>query len=187
MRLAISTLAILLAAGIAAASWFSHFHPHEPTPPAPKHTAVIIDNTVKPTKPSCSSCGDARHPTPPLLKEEYLSLIARYALEPVHDSAALDSLCFYGVQTRDMLNLYGADGLDNERAALLSAEVSRTHAYLSVRVIDTNGVVRVNLARQKVQIDERNHYAVTDVHNVIPPEVSGTIKRVGLHHIWARF
>jgi len=48
-------------------------------------------------------------------------------------------------------------------------------------------VVRVNLARQKVQIDERNHYAVTDVHNVIPPEVSGTIKRVGLHHIWARF
>ena len=185
MRIAIFAVAVLLAAGIAAGSWILASSVEEP--PTPKRTALIVDNTVGPEKPRCSSCGDARHPTPPLLKEDFETLLARYAVDTIDDSAALDTLCYYGVQTRDMLAEHGAGALDKDHEAFLLRELSRTYVYLSVRVTDDEGIVRVSFDHHKVNIDERNHHAVDAVNNVIPPEISGTVKRVGLYHIWSRF
>ncbi|MCB9895700.1 MAG: hypothetical protein H6839_14740 [Planctomycetes bacterium] len=187
MRIAIFAFAAVLAAGVAAGSWFLAARAEEPVTPTPKHAALIVDNTVGPEKPRCSSCGDARHPTPPLLKTEFDQLIAQYATDPIDDSASLDTLCYYGVQTRDMLKEFGAGALDEDHAAFLRRELSRTYVYLSVRITDDDGVVRVSFDHRKVNIDERNHHAVDAVNNVIPPEISGTMKRVGLYHIWSRF
>ncbi|MBZ0135276.1 MAG: hypothetical protein K8I27_02745 [Planctomycetes bacterium] len=183
MKLLIAGVVCLVAAVAGTSAWWLTNAEPAPQPQA----CVIIDPTMGRAKPTCSSCGDARHPTPPLLLEDYKQLLKQYGLEPMTESAALDSLCYYGVQTRDMVKQHGVFGLDAEREAFLREEITRTHAFLSVRVIDENGVVRVSMMRKKAAFDQRSHHEIDSAVGVIPPEISGTLKRVGLYHIWARF
>jgi hypothetical protein len=183
MKFALLGVCVLLLAGLGVGGWLL-LAPDEPVPP---REVVIVDRTVTPPKARCASCGDARHPTPELLEAEFHKLMAQYAADNLTDSEALDSLCFYGVQTRDMLAVHGTGPLDDDRAAFLRREVTRTHAYLSVRVIDDAGVERVTMMRKRVPFDIRCHHEVDGVNDVTPPSISGTLKRVGLYHIWARF
>jgi len=185
MKHLIGAIAALLIFGVGFSAWW--ITQEAPKPPDDRPAVLILDPTAGRQKPSCASCGDARHPTPPLLKADYDRLLAQYALEPIQESAALDALCYYGIQTRDMLAQFGTGTLDKEREEFLRREVRRTHAFLSVRVIDEHGVVRVSMMRKRVQFDRRSHHEVDEVVDVVPPEISGTVKRVGLYHIWARF
>ena len=67
-----------------------------------------------------------------------------------------------------------------------SARFHAPHAFLSVRVTDENGVVRISMLRKRVAFDQRAHHELMK-WLTLPPEISGTVKRVGLYHIWARF
>jgi hypothetical protein len=188
MKIAWIAIAALFAVGVGTLAWFVA-QPAEAADPGPEQIAEvkIVDPTYQPAKPACASCGDARHPTAPLNKEEYEALIKQYALEPVDQSDALDALCYYGVQTRVMMEQYGVGELDEGHASFLREEISRTHVIMSVRVTDENGVVRVSFDERRIPLDYRGHHAVDKAVDVTPPEISGTIKRVGLHHIWSRF
>ncbi|MCA8919637.1 MAG: hypothetical protein KDB32_11205 [Planctomycetes bacterium] len=185
MKILIPMAIVLFSIAAGGSAWWLA-QPAVETPEPPKE-CIIIDPASGKDKPRCASCGDARHPTAPLLLGEYETLIAQYANDPVDDSEALDSLCYYGVQTRDMLRDHGVGDLDAEHAEFFKREISRTHAFLSVRVTDENGVVRISMLRKRVAFDQRAHHEVDEVVDVLPPEISGTVKRVGLYHIWARF
>lgn len=186
MKRLIGAAICFAAAGVLFGGWWLS-RPTSPPEPETASECKIVPPPLPKKKPSCASCGDARHPTPPLALEEYDRLLVQYSREPIDASDALDALCFYGVQARAMIETHGTGGLDPERAAFLRRETSRTHAYLSVRVIDEHGVLRVSMMRKKVAFDQRSHHAVDEVVDVEPPEISGTVKRVGLYHIWARF
>lgn len=187
MKIAWIAIAGLLAVGVGTLGWFVTKTDAEPTPEPDKIAEVkIVDPTWKPDKPDCSSCGDARHPTAHLSKEEYDTLIAQYAREPVDASGALDALCYYGVQTRLMIEQHGTGELGPERASFLREEIRRTHVYVSFRAVDEHGVVRVRMDDRMIPLDRRMHHPVDEAVKVSPLEISGTFKRVGLHHIWTR-
>ncbi|MCF6229057.1 MAG: hypothetical protein L3J82_10470 [Planctomycetes bacterium] len=148
----------------------------------PKKIHVVAPEIKQSAK--CSSCGDARHPTKYLPKSEFQTLINDFSSAPIGQNAAIDALCYYGPQTESWLASERPD-MPPAHAAFLSTELSRKQVRLQVRVIDVNGVERVTFD-SFVDIDQRGHHQAQAV-GLTAPEVAGTIKRTGLHHIWARF
>ena len=133
-----------------------------------------------------SGCAASRHPTPELTVELFHNLMAQYAVEPIDPPGqALETLLFHGRQTRELIKVSSGEPVDQLRRRLLLGELSRTHAEISVRVIDTSGSIRAALPPTQVPLDRR-HVFPLDADNLQPLRVSGTVKRVGLHHLWTR-
>ena len=133
-----------------------------------------------------SGCAVSRHPTKELTITVYRRLLRQFQHEPIsEDSQALETLLFYGRQTSEMIIDNGIGPLGRQRAAVLQDELARTQAKISIRVVDENGVVRSSLPQTSVPLDRRHVFSM-DVNKVQPLVTSGTIKRVGLHHLWTR-
>lgn len=159
-----------------------------PQLPIRAHTKATADVAGTPLEaPQCIGCGDARHLTRRLNENEFRELMRSYAAQPAEGGSALDALCYYGPQASFMLDTLGGCGVDLPRLERLRAELRRDHVYFSVRVIDENGVERLTLQNSYTPLDANVHHHLTATRNVPPCEISGTLKRVGLHHIWARF
>ena len=133
-----------------------------------------------------SGCAASRHPTPQLDTPDFHKLMAAYRFEPMDaSSTALESLLFYGRQTQQLLDQHGDRPLDASRAKFLRRELRRTHAMIAFRIVDQRGRIRTQMPPTRVPLDRRH---VFDMENTdLPPLVtSGTVKRVGLHHLWTR-
>jgi hypothetical protein len=138
-----------------------------------------------------SGCAQDQHPTPPLPKAEFEKLMAQFAKEPMsEDSKALQSLLFYGRQSLRYLDQLGDQQLDTlldaERAAFLRKQLECTHVYVELRMVDEHGVVRLWNKPARVPLDIRYgfDYQTTDYQEI--EESTGTVKRVGLNHLWQR-
>ena len=103
------------------------------------------------------------------------------------DSPALEELLFHGERSRALLAQHGSWPLDATRAGFLETQLTSTHALLEVRLIDAHGVERMRLDPARFRLGERQHVHADQLVQLQPVEVSGTVKRVGLHHIWTRF
>jgi len=133
-----------------------------------------------------SGCAASRHPTPQLDTPAFHKLMAAYRFEPMDaSSSALESLLFYGRQTQQLLDQHGDRPLDSARAEFLRRELRRTHAMVAFRIVDQQGLIRTQMPPTRIPLDRRH---VFDMENTdLPPLVtSGTVKRVGLHHLWTR-
>ena len=69
---------------------------------------------------------------------------------------------------------------------MLERELDRRHALLSVRLVDAAGKERLRLGPTRVPLGEKQHRLAEDTTDLQAPEVSGTVRRVGLHHLWTR-
>lgn len=133
-----------------------------------------------------SGCAASRHPTPKLSEGDFHKLVAEYAFGPRDETNdALESLCFYGRQTELLLNKFGGGPLSEPHLAFLREELKRTHALISFRIVDEHGAIRTHMPRTRVPLDRR-HVFDMEVEDLPPLETSGTVKRVGLHHLWTR-
>jgi hypothetical protein len=133
-----------------------------------------------------SGCAASRHPTEKLTEARFHELIAHYAREPISDkSLALETLLYFGRQTREMLARVEALPLDARRARMLARELAITHARIAIRVVDQHGDIRTWLPSTSVPFDRR-HVFDMEINNVQPLVTSGTVKRVGLYHLWTR-
>lgn len=133
-----------------------------------------------------SGCAASRHPTPNLTQGEFERLIVEFARGPMDETnEALEALCFYGRQTDAWLDRLGEKPLSEERAGFLRRELKRTHALISFRIVDEHGVVRTHMPPTRVPFDRR-HVFEMETEKLPPLETSGTVKRVGLHHLWTR-
>lgn len=133
-----------------------------------------------------SGCAVSRHPTEELSDASFEDLIQQYANEPMgEESQALETLLFFGPQSLQRLEQHGCGVLDQQRFDFLRQELQRTHARIAIRVVDESGVVRTWLPSTRVPLDRR-HVFTMDVQNVQPLVTSGTVKRVGLYHLWTR-
>ena len=133
-----------------------------------------------------SGCAVSRHPTKELTKTAFRQLLEQFEREPIsEESHALETLLFFGRQTKELIMSDGIGPLDSQRAAALQHELSRTHALISIRVVDENGVVRSSLPPTSVPLDRRHVFSM-NVNEVQPLVTSGTVKRVGLYHLWTR-
>jgi hypothetical protein len=133
-----------------------------------------------------SGCAASRHPTGKLSKAKYHWLLRRFAEQPLNEtSPALESLMYFGRQTLLWMDREGTGSLDAARVELLKRELKHTHAILRFRVVDEHGVVRVSIPPTRVPLDRR-HVFKMDTKDLPPLITSGTVKRVGLHHLWTR-
>ena len=133
-----------------------------------------------------SGCAASRHPTGTLSKAKYHWLLRRFAEQPLNEtSPALESLLYFGRQTALWMQREGTGNLDAARLELLRRELRHTHAIVRFRVVDEHGVVRVSIPPTRVPLDRRHVFKMdtTDLPALI---TSGTVKRVGLHHLWTR-
>jgi hypothetical protein len=136
--------------------------------------------------PCASGCTAHNHPTTELSKAKYHWLLRRFAEQPLDSSSpALESLMYFGRQTNLWMQREGTAPLDKSRVHLLKRELKKTHAYLTFRVVDEHGIVRVHVPRTRVPLDRRHVYSM-DTKDLPPLITSGTVKRVGLHHLWTR-
>lgn len=137
-------------------------------------------------KVCASGCAASRHPTGVLSKTKYFWLLRRFAEQPMtSDSSALETLLYFGRQTSGWMKLLGTKPLDEQRVALLKRELKRTHALISFRIVDEYGITRVHMPPTRVPLDRRHEFKMS-VKDLPPLITSGTVKRVGLHHLWTR-
>ena len=133
-----------------------------------------------------SGCAISRHPTSRLTKSRFKQLMSEFADGPMESSnQSLEELVFYGPQTRMLIESEGAGELDFERANFLWDQLTFTHARVSIRVKDDEGVVRTWIEPTRVPFDRR-HVFEMQTNDVQPLVTSGTVKRVGLNHLWTR-
>ena len=133
-----------------------------------------------------SGCALSRHPTPELEVSRFHRLVESYQVEPMtEESAALEELLFFGPQTQRLLELESFQ-LDEERLSFLKQELARDEVSIEFRLIDQDDKVRVSLPPTVVPFDRRYVFEPVLTDDFQPPEASGTVKRVGLRHIWQR-
>ncbi|RMH42971.1 MAG: hypothetical protein D6689_06495 [Deltaproteobacteria bacterium] len=151
-----------------------------PAPVAPPKAAGDDGNCA-------SGCSLKNHPVPPFTPEQFADALAAYQRQPVAaDGDALDTLLFYGRRTRELIDLFGTDPLDDAHRTWLLRELSRTHARVSIRVIDEHGAVRALVDGQRVPIGIKQHLHA-QVKDLQPLEFNGTVMRVGLNTVWSRY
>ncbi len=133
-----------------------------------------------------SGCAASRHPTKTLTKPEFLRFIEAVSKRPLDaDNKAYESLLYYGRQSLRMLNQHGVGRLAPLVEAQLRGELERTHVFISLRVIDEHGEIRTWLEPTRVPLDRRHEFTMET--NRLPQLItSGTVKRVGLDHLWTR-
>ena len=133
-----------------------------------------------------SGCAASNHPTKELTRAYFHELLQQFATEPMDETSfALESLLYFGRQTVALLKEEGDYPLDPLRSNFLRDELRKTHALVEVRVVDEHGEVRTWLPPTRVPLDRRHEFDM-QVKNVQPLITSGTVKRVGLYHLWNR-
>lgn len=133
-----------------------------------------------------SGCAASNHPTKLLTRAEFDRLLSQYATEPMSsESQALESLLYYGRQTLLYLDRHGAGPLDESRAEFLRREAPKRHVVVHIRVVDASGVTRVTMPPARVPLDIRHEFSM-ETRDLQPLVTSGTVKRVGLKHLWQR-
>lgn len=134
-----------------------------------------------------SGCAASRHPTAELTEGHYRYLIADYGTAGMNeDNAALEELLYFGPQTEKLINRIGYLDLDRARATFLRDELKHTHARISIRLIDENGEVQSWIDPTSVPLDRRHVFKMEHQDDLQPLVTSGTVKRVGLNHLWTR-
>ena len=133
-----------------------------------------------------SGCAASRHPTKTLKRDHFERLLVEYTYEPMDQTNnALEELMYFGSQTRKMIESHGVGKLDSKRAEFLWEQLKFNKAKVSIRVLDESGNVRTWVEPTAVPFDRR-HIFEMQTSNVQPLVTSGTVKRVGLNHIWCR-
>ena len=155
---------------------------------APEAEAVSGAGAVSKDDRACQAgCSIGNHPITPLTGEEYQGLLGELSNGTTEEqAAALEMLLFHGARSRELIADVGLGSLDPERAELLRRELSRTHARVWLRLVDEHGITRVSIDGARFPLGIKEHVHATVTHDLPPPEISGTVHRTGLHHLWTR-
>ncbi|MEM7316178.1 MAG: hypothetical protein AAF497_23835 [Planctomycetota bacterium] len=133
-----------------------------------------------------SGCALSRHPTATLTRSEFDELLLEMSKQPLTaDNKAYETLLYYGRQTTRLLNQTDSKSLSPDDELQLRHELQRTHAKISIRVVDEHGEIRTWLDATRVPLDRRHEFTM-QTNNLQDLVTSGTVKRVGLHHLWTR-
>jgi hypothetical protein len=133
-----------------------------------------------------SGCAASRHPTGELSDVRYRELISTVGRGPMAETnEALEELIFFGGQTRRQINVNGFGTLDADWVGFLGEQLACSHAKISIRITDEQGVVRTWIEPTRVPFDRRHVFSMS-TKELQPLVTSGTVKRVGLNHAWIR-
>lgn len=151
-------------------------------PVAPEQPASRSAAPRSAAPPACSSsCATASTSSPAATDREVRAWLAGYAKAPFRNAGPdLETLLFHATVVRDALWRGVGGALPDAHLQFLNRELAITSATVGLRVVEPDGTERTWLNRTGVPFDEKSHLHAPSC------EVSITLKRVGLHHIWAR-
>ncbi|MEE8143126.1 MAG: hypothetical protein V3T77_08500, partial [Planctomycetota bacterium] len=157
------------------------------SPPVPLSTCTPPPPPTPQKETSCvGGCRAVQNPLAPLRPAEIQELLARVAAsEPGVATPALETLLFHGRQVAGFVERHGLGGWGAETSRFLRGQLALLNAVISVRVVDADGVCRMTL-KESVPIGEKQHLHPSQSIELTPPEVSLTVQRVGLYHLWTR-
>ena len=137
--------------------------------------------------PCKTGCAVAKHGDGPLDKEELIEWLQAYQDSDVRSvSIALETLLYHGRQVREFLANHKHTPMDNEHRANLEDELSKQYAIVEARLVNDQGEVVAHLTPTQVKLGEKAHLYVPGQGDRLPFEISGTVMRVGVKHLWAR-
>ncbi|MCA9666266.1 MAG: hypothetical protein KC503_11785 [Myxococcales bacterium] len=135
-----------------------------------------------------TGCSLKKHYVAPFLLDDYKHAIALYKKEPMAEgSKGLETLLFYGERTRELMRKHGTFDLPRDRRQFLLRELSRTHATVTLRIVDDKGEVRASTGPMHVPVGQKQHLRSVRLSAVQSLEFNGTVMRVGLYHLWSRY
>jgi hypothetical protein len=160
--------------------------------PAPVSGAFLDSDVHKQAGPRsdevcATGCSVGNHPVAPLSPEELAGLFDVFS--SAHGKtreSALDTLLFHGGQVRESIDELGAELLSPDQAAFLRRELDKTHARVWMRIVDEHGIMRASVDGHRFPIGTKEHVHLDKTHDLPAPEISGTVHRTGLHHLWTR-
>ncbi len=165
-----------------------------PTPSIDQRVSLEVEYPdplakTKDEKEKClAGCSLKKHDIAPFTDEQYHAAIKAYGKAGVDETTpALDKLLFYGRRTIALIDQHGTGTLPEDHVAFLKRELARSRAIVSVRFINADGKVRVNLAPVTVPIGIKQHLKPTALDGTQPMEINGTVMRTGLYHLWSRY
>ena len=133
-----------------------------------------------------SGCAASRHPTGRLTAAAFRQLLTAYQqTAPTGDNEALEKLLFYGRQSQLHWQGVKTSSVDPLWRTILDAELNKTHVRISLRILDEAGRVRSRTNGVRVPLDRRHVFEMEN-EDLQPLVTSGTVKRVGLDHLWTR-
>ena len=134
-----------------------------------------------------TSCGVGSGAPPSQEHARLQGWLDDYARQPAEASSlALESLLFFGAQVTSALPELDLSALDAEHVAVLETELARRTVWFEMRLVDERGRLRFELPPTAAPLDVKQHVHPEAALELQPPEISGTIRRVGQHHLWAR-
>jgi hypothetical protein len=137
--------------------------------------------------PCKTGCAIAKHGDGPLADEELAAWLDAYQQsEALAASVALETLLYHGAQVRAFVQTKGAKVLDDAHRAKLNQELQRVYAVVEARLVNDEGEVVSHLKPTEVRLGEKAHLYVPGMKDRPPFEISGTVMRVGVAHLWAR-
>lgn len=112
-----------------------------------------------------------------------------YALgDAAESAAALDLLLYHAEQARAVLRSAPPVPLDPQRRAVLEDELRRDEALVSIRVVGDDDSVLLGTDDVQVALGEKAHLLAQGAGGAASAgDFSGTVLRVGQHHMWARY
>jgi len=149
---------------------------------------LVISGAGEPQpKAQCAAgCSVAGPPAAELSPAKIASCLGQIANQPLGEaSLELETLLFHAGQVVPYLQDKGMAPLNSEQARFLKRELARTHAHIRLRIVDAEGNERMTFDRL-VPIGVKQHLHAKEAQGFAPPEISFTIHRVGLHHLWSR-
>ena len=133
-----------------------------------------------------SGCALSRHPTRRLTRWRFEELMDRLSTARGEASYRVwDELVYYGAQSRQFLESYPLDRLRGESVSRLRRELARDHVRIQIRVVDQHGAVCSWLPETRIPLDRR-HVFDMETDGLQSLVTSGTVKRVGMDHLWVR-
>jgi len=123
-----------------------------------------------------------------LSQEQYQAYLEAVSEEPLGTAShALENLLFHADATRFYLETIGAGPLSPEQLAFLEDELARTQVEVSFRVIGEDGEVHAYLEPTTIPLGEKQHAHLHTEGDLGDLEAGGTVRRVGLNHVWSRW
>jgi hypothetical protein len=154
----------------------------------PAETAKFLTGDLaRPPGDCVAGCSIANHPIESLTETDFLNLVDDFGSGTTTLSTeALETLLFHGSDTRAFLTQAGTVDLTADQRTFLESELAKTHVRLWFRVVDDSDVVRARLDGALFAIGAKTHVHLEQNRNLPVPEISGTVHRTGVNHLWVR-